>query len=128
VAGEQTRQRNVEAANAAARGPDAESGVEVAGYDAEPRPKLREVPRCTTEEAQGRRAVVRGARAIVEGQHADERRLAGTVGPEHGGVFTVGNRQREALEDTCRAPDERRVRQLEHRFHSSSIVRRVRGK
>jgi hypothetical protein len=109
MAAEQPGERDVEAANTATRRTHAEPRIEIAAHHPEPRAKLREIPGRPAEDPERWDTVVRRARPVVERQHPDERRLAGTVRPEHRGVFTLGDDQRQALEHACPAADERRV-------------------
>ena len=94
----------VEPRYAAAPAAHAESRVQIAGDDAHPAAQVFDVGARVAEDAQRGPVVARRrTRAVVERQHAHQRRLAGAVGAEDGRVLAAVNAQRQAVE-RARAP------------------------
>jgi hypothetical protein len=55
--------------------------------------------------------------AIVQCQHADERRLAGAVRSENRGVLTLADGEGKVLQHTRAAAHQGGAHDLQHRFH-----------
>ena len=89
-----------------------EASVQIARHDADLLPQFKDVPRVTSEDTHRRLATKRCQRSILERQQVQQRRLAGTVRTQDGGVRALVNRQRQAIEGFRCAFDDRRVGEL----------------
>jgi len=91
--------------------------VKIGGDDAQLRSQFEHVPAVLAEDPDRRRGRIRSADAIalldggilLQREQLDERRLAGAVRAEDGGVLADANGQREAIEDARPAEHDRRV-------------------
>src|SRR5262245_32794118 len=89
VTAEETRERSVQSRHSAAGGAEPERRIEIAGDHTESRAQLTDVPMLAAEQPQRRRAVLRGARPIIEREQPDQRGLAGTVRAKNRGVLAL---------------------------------------
>ena len=89
--------------------------VKIGGDDAQLRSQLEHVPALPAEDPDGGRAPLFSERILLQCEQLDERRLAGAVRAEDGGVLADADGQRQAIEHARPAEHDRRVVQFQER-------------
>jgi hypothetical protein len=85
--------------------------------------QFADVPMLAAEQPQRRHPVVGRTRPIVEGEHANQRRLASAVRTENRRVLALVDRKRQPIKHAGPAAEQRRVHQLQNRDHRAIFPR-----